>query len=190
MGADEEIFLALGPVVEAAGLEIWDIERSGANIRVMVEREGGVDLDAITQVAGAISAALDQRDDLVPAGRYVLEVSSPGLERRLRKPSHFAGYVGQEVSFKLAPSGELPRRLRGLLVAAEEEAVVIQAELTPGGVHGVQDVRVPLDMVERANVVFAWGPQPAPRAAKAAGKSPRQRASRRQALADVSVEAP
>jgi len=185
MGADEEIFLALGPVVQAAGLEIWDIERSGANIRVMVEREGGVDLDAIAQVSSAISAALDQRDDLVPAGRYVLEVSSPGLERRLRKPSHFAGYVGQEVSLKVAPAAGLQRRLRGLLVAAEEGAVVIRCEVAPGG---AQDVRVPLDMVERANVVFTWGAQPAPRSAKPSGKPARERPSRRQALAEVSGE--
>ena len=103
MSAEENISQALRPVVHAAGLEIWDVERSGNTVRVLVERADGVDLDAISEVSAAISALLDQRDDLVPAGRYILEVSSPGLERRLRYPRHFARYVGEEIAVKTAP---------------------------------------------------------------------------------------
>ena len=93
MGAEEKIADFIRPIVQAAGLEIWDVERAGASLRVMVERPGGIDLDAISELSRALSSALDQRDDLVPDGRYTLEVSSPGLERRLRYPRHFASYI-------------------------------------------------------------------------------------------------
>ena len=49
MGAEEQIADALSPAVRAAGLEIWDVERSGASVRVLVERDGGVDLDSISR---------------------------------------------------------------------------------------------------------------------------------------------
>ena len=78
-----------------------------------MEGPGGVDLDSISQVSSAISATLDQHDDLVPAGRYTLEVSSPGLERRLRYPQHFARYIGQEVTIKTVEPVNETRRLPG-----------------------------------------------------------------------------
>ncbi|HMK98423.1 MAG TPA: hypothetical protein VK425_12800 [Acidimicrobiales bacterium] len=162
MGAEEEISLALRPVVEAAGLEIWDIERSGTSVRVSVEGPGGVDLDTIARVSGAISAVLDTRDDLVPVGHYVLEVSSPGLERRLRYPRHFARHVGQVLAVKTVPGSGLPRRLRGTLVAVSDDQVVLLAEprdeaVTGDALEGGQEVHIALSSVERANTVFSWG---------------------------------
>jgi ribosome maturation factor RimP len=155
MGAEEEIAEALRPVVRAFGLDIWDVERSGASVRVLVERPGGVDLDAISEVSSAISALLDQRDDLVPAGRYMLEVSSPGLERRLRYPRHFASYVGQEIAVKAAEPVDGSRRLHGTLVGATDVDITIRVAIPKGG---TQDVRLELASVERANTVFTWGP--------------------------------
>jgi ribosome maturation factor RimP len=187
MGVEDEIAEALRPVVSAAGLEIWDVERSGASVRVLVERPGGVDLDTISAVTGAISAALDRRDDLVPAGRYVLEVSSPGIERRLRYPRHFAAYLGHEVSVKLSEPWHGSRRLRGTLVGASDEEVVLRVPLSPassgaqrehlplggcevGAAAQSEDMRVPLSLVERAKAVFAWGEATAKHRTKAAAK--------------------
>jgi ribosome maturation factor RimP len=181
MGAEEDISLALRPLVEAAGLEIWDVERAGTSVRVMVEGDGGVDLDAIAELSGAISAALDQRDDLVPSGRYTLEVSSPGLERRLRYPRHFARYVGQTVAVKTLPGADVPRRLRGTLMAARERDITVRAELP----SGLQEVQLPLSVIDRATTVFDWG-QPAARPAKgrpAAKPSSRSGASGKRELA-------
>jgi ribosome maturation factor RimP len=160
MGAEEDISLALRPAVHAAGLEIWDVERSGTSVRVLVERADGVDLEAISQVTSAISTVLDERDDLVPAGRYTLEVSSPGLERRLRYPTHFARYVGQEVAVKTVAGADGARRLRGTLVGVTDEDITVRAPTS--GTEG-EDVRLPLSQVERANTVFSWG-QPAKQA--------------------------
>ncbi len=144
--------------MQAAGLEIWDVERSGASLRVMVERPGGIDLDAISELSRALSSALDQRDDLVPDGRYTLEVSSPGLERRLRYPRHFASYIGQEVAVKTASPINGVRRIKGTLAGATDEDVTLET-LLPSGEVG--QLHVPLELVERANAVFNWAPRPA-----------------------------
>jgi ribosome maturation factor RimP len=159
MGAEENIADALRPAVHAAGLEIWDVERSGTSLRVLVERGGGVDLQSISEVSGLISAALDQRDDLVPAGRYTLEVSSPGLERRLRHPWQYARYIGEEVAVKTLEAVNGARRLRGTLIEATDEAVTVRAAVSG---PETQDVRLPLTLIDRANTVFTWGPAPRP----------------------------
>lgn len=191
MGAEQQIVAALSPAVRAAGLEIWDVERSGASVRVLVERAGGVDLDSISQLSGTISAVLDERDDLVPAGRYVLEVSSPGLERRLRSPSHFARYVGQEVTVRTAEAFNGTRRVRGTLTAATDEAITVRAESPDGQ---LLEVRVPFGSIERANAVFTWG-QPAkggqskkgPRSERSV-KRPAEAGDSGDAVADIPAE--
>jgi len=159
MGAVEDIAEALRPAVAARGLEIWDVERSGNLVRVMVERPSGVDLDTLSQLSGDISALLDQRDDLVPVGHYELEVSSPGLERRLRYPRHFAPFVGQEIAVKTLEAVNGTRRLRGSLVGASDEDITLRVTLssTPGSSGVTEDVRLPLASIERANTVFTWG---------------------------------
>jgi ribosome maturation factor RimP len=159
MGAEEQIADVIRPIVQAAGLEIWDVERSGASVRVMVERPGGIDLDAISDLSRAVSAVLDQRDDLVPDGRYTLEVSSPGLERRLRYPRHFASYVGQDVAVKTASPVNGVRRIKGTLAGATDGDITVRG-LLPNGEAG--DFRVPLELIDRANAVFSWGPPPKP----------------------------
>jgi ribosome maturation factor RimP len=154
MGAEEQIAEALRPAVQAAGLEIWDVERSGATVRVLVERPGGIDLDSISQLSSAISAALDQHDELVPAGKYMLEVSSPGLERRLRYPEHFARYIGQEVTVKTLEPVNETRRLRGTLTGASAEDITLRVDISPSE---TKEIRVPLESVQRAHANFTWG---------------------------------
>lgn len=175
MGAEEQIAQALRPAVQAEGLEIWDVERTGATVRVLVEGPGGADLDAISRVTPAISAALDQHDELVPAGRYSLEVSSPGLERRLRRPGHFARYIGEEIAVKTVGPVDGTRRLRGTLTGASEEDITLLVNVSP---DRTSEIRLPLDEVERANAVFTWGPaekgakKPAKRSKKPIGAEP------------------
>ena len=84
------------PSSAALGLELYDVEISGTGrarvLRVLVDREGGIDLEAIAAATEAVSPLLDQPPlDAALAGPYTLEVSSPGLERPLRTPAHFAG---------------------------------------------------------------------------------------------------
>ena len=189
MGTEEDIKDALTPTVRAAGLDIWDVERSGSSVRVLVERSGGVDLDAISELSGAVSAVLDHRDDLVPAGHYTLEVSSPGLERRLRSPAHFARCVGEEVAVKTSEPFLGSRRLTGTLVATTDEGVSMKARGTEAA-SSDQLVQIPFPLIERAHLVFEWPAQSGPsrpgRPARQSPKASRETEPRRAPEPEVS----
>src|SRR5215831_79367 len=120
---------ALAPIVSGLGLDLYDVELKGAGpartLRVTVERDGGVDLDAITDVTRAVSPVLDAEPSLT--GSYLLEVSSPGLERALRTPTHFAGARGTTVSIKFRTENGTAR-VRGVIVDADDRGCVIDGE--------------------------------------------------------------
>ena len=82
--AESELSGRLAPLVEAAGLELYDAEVGRGLVRVTVTRPGGVDIDTLTALNSTLSAWLDEHDPM--PGHYTLEVSSPGLERPLRIP--------------------------------------------------------------------------------------------------------
>jgi ribosome maturation factor RimP len=130
------------------GLELYDVELAGGTLSVTVAAPNGVDLQALTKANGALSAWLDEHDPI--AGRYTLDVSSPGLERRLRTPEHFASAVGEVVTLRELRDADPTRRLEGELVATSLNDVTIRD-------HELGDVTVPLDKLERARTVFAWG---------------------------------
>jgi ribosome maturation factor RimP len=144
------------PLVIATGLELWDVEVNPRAVRILVDRPGGVDLEALSTLAKDVSAALDGREDLTPGSQYQLEVSSPGVERTLRTVSHFQRYVGREVSVKTeAPlegdrSGS--RRLQGVLVAADATGITLQLST------GATELR--FDQISKARTVLIWGPKP------------------------------
>ena len=95
---------ALSPLLEARGLDLVDVEVHGAQLTVFVDREGGVGLDELGEATRDVSAALDELDPM--PGRYTLSVSSPGLERRLRTPAHFARAVG-EIGHRAGRRGDI-----------------------------------------------------------------------------------
>src|SRR5580698_11077254 len=101
----------LSPLLEAKGLDLIDVELRGAELTVFVDREGGVDLETLSDATRAVSAALDEIDPL--PGRYTLSVSSPGLERRLRTPAHFARAVGEKVTIRVNGGTDAVRRVNG-----------------------------------------------------------------------------
>lgn len=139
---------ALGPVLSRLGLELYDAEFSGGTLHVVVTRPGGVDLEAVTEANRAVSSWLDANDPI--AGRYTLDVSSPGLERKLRTPAHYAGAVGEVVTLRERREGEPTRRLEGILVACDATSATIDDK-------ELGATRVALDAVERARTVFVWG---------------------------------
>jgi ribosome maturation factor RimP len=153
MGIVDRVIDVVTPVVDELGVELVDVEHTGPVLRVVVDQAGGIGLDRVAEVTKAVSGALDEADPL--PGHYTLEVSSPGLERPLRRPEHFARAVGQKVSMKTKPNFAGGRRLVGLLVESSQEEVVIDAE-------GVGPVSIPLDGVDKARTVFEWGPAPKP----------------------------
>jgi ribosome maturation factor RimP len=111
------------PVLIETGIELFDVERHGSVLKVTIDRPGGVDLDAISEATRRISAELDRNDPV--AGRYLLEVTSPGIERALRVPAHFQGAVGADVAVKLQPGAATERRVEGILESADDTGIVV-----------------------------------------------------------------
>jgi ribosome maturation factor RimP len=148
----EDVEELIRPVVEAAGLELWDVsfrrETGRRVLRVTVDREGGVDLDTISEVSERLSRRLDL-EGFAGDTPYSLEVSSPGLERALREPRHFGRSVGEQVRVKTAEPVEGRRVHEGALVSADSEAIVIASE---GG-----ELRVRYEDIDSARTVFEWG---------------------------------
>jgi ribosome maturation factor RimP len=146
------------------GLDLYDLEMVKGTLNVVVTRPGGVDLEALTKANRQISEWLDVNDPI--AQRYTLDVSSPGLERKLRTPAHFISTIGEVVTLRELRSDAPTRRLEGPVLAADETSVTIEdAE------EGV--VVVALDHVERARTVFKWGAEakPSPSRAKSTASS-------------------
>jgi ribosome maturation factor RimP len=140
------------PVVEAAGVELWDVsfgkEAGRMVLRVFVDRDGGIDLETISSTSERLSRRLDL-EGFSPEEPYSLEVSSPGLERVLREPRHFERSVGQTVKVKTAAPVGGRRTHEGALVSADSEAIVIASD---GG-----ELRVPYADIASAHAVFDWG---------------------------------
>jgi len=145
----------LSRLLGGLGLDLVDLERGHGLLRVTIDRPGGIDLDALAEANRALSAALDEIDPM--PGRYTLEVSSPGVERRLRTPEQFTRAIGEIVSVRTIGGLEGQRRVQGRLVAADETGIVIDGTEVPGGT-----VRVAYGSIERARTVFEWGASPAP----------------------------
>ena len=97
------------------------MELHGAQLTVFVDREGGVGLDELGEATKDVSAALDRIDPL--PGRYTLTVSSPGLERRLRTPAHFARAVGETVTVRVDAGTADVRRLTGTLAVGRRDGL-------------------------------------------------------------------
>ena len=99
-----EVTAALAaPIVQAQGCSLWDVEyvREAGTwfLRVYIDKEGGVSIDDCEAVSRPLSDALDEADPI--EGSYTLEVSSAGADRPLRKPEHFAAFLGSEVEVRL-----------------------------------------------------------------------------------------
>ena len=141
----------IGPVVETAGMELVDVtfrrEHGGKVLRVLIDREGGVDLEAISTVSERVSRRLDVEG--FDPGPYSLEVSSPGLERPLRKPEDFARRVGEKVKVKTFAPVEGGRSHTGTIVAADDEHVTVATD--------AGERRLPYEAIASAKTVFDWG---------------------------------
>jgi ribosome maturation factor RimP len=142
------------PLLTARDLDLYDVEMAGPVLRVVVDTSSGLDLDVLSDATRAVSRALDEADPI--SGAYTLEVTSPGLERRLRTPEHFERAVGEQVKVKAGPAAGADRRVAGLLTAADATGITVRT--------GVDDTGTPVerqlayDDIERARTVFEWGP--------------------------------
>lgn len=122
------------PVTRAAGFDLEHVvvSRVGRRhlVRVIIDRDGGVGLDDIATVSRSISSALDtaeERGSAVVPGEYVLEVSSPGVDRPLTEPRHWRRNVGRLVVVTVTEDGA-SRRLTGRIRAVTDSAVALEVD--------------------------------------------------------------
>ena len=126
----EELTKLLEPAIEQLGYELSDLEvklggRDGL-IRLFIDKPDGVGLEDCEAVSRQVSALLDVEDP-VP-GHYVLEVSTPGLDRRLTKLEHFQRFMGEDIQVKLRFPVAGRRNFRGALTAADEECIDVEVD--------------------------------------------------------------
>jgi ribosome maturation factor RimP len=133
-------------VVESHGAELYDTEvanEDGHTIyRVYILKKSGVDLDLCADISRDLSPMLDVYPPV--SGQYYLEVSSPGVERTLKKPEHFEKSVGEKVYLKLS-SGD---KVKGKLLGFEDGEVILETS------HGKE--HFPLNEVRKARTYFEW----------------------------------
>jgi ribosome maturation factor RimP len=147
MGVTDRVGSLVAPLCDRVGVELLDVEYEGGVIRVTVDHPDGVGMDAIAALTREVSRALDHEDPV--NGRYTLEVSSPGLERSLKRPDHFMRAIGSTVTVKTRPDADGDRRVQGTLEAADEGGITVRT---------TEDVVRVLrhDEIQKARTVVEW----------------------------------
>jgi ribosome maturation factor RimP len=141
-------------------------------LAVLVDSGDGLGVDDLSQLSRAVSVVLDEHDPI--PGRYTLEVSTPGVERRLRQDDHFIGAIGEIVNVRTNPGPDGRRRIVGTLLSVSDGLLTIDTSDTGA-------IEVHMTEVEKARTVFEWGPTPKPgtAAAKNGSNSDHKGGSRR-----------
>jgi len=136
----------LEPVAQSHGFELVAVEQAGgrksAVIRVLLDRESGVDLDAICSANQWVTEAIDAADPM--SGPYTLEVSSPGVDRPLRTREHFERFAGETVTVKTKPHTGSRSAWTGTLSGIEGDDVVLEVD--------DETVRIPFESVQKARL--------------------------------------
>lgn len=134
------------------GLSVWDVEMAGSGrrrvLRIYIDKPGGATLEDCEKISWQVGTVLDA-EDVVPGESYHLEVSTPGVERRLVRPAHFRQCLGQKVRLQLSELVEGQRRWEGVLEDVDEGGVVFRA-------GSGKAIRVRMEIIERANLKFEW----------------------------------
>ncbi len=150
----QKISALVEPVVGGEGYELvdleWKHEAGSWVLRVYIDKVAGVSLEDCAHVSRLLSATLDVHEDTIPV-HYNLEVSSPGVNRPLKRESDFARFVGQKAKIRTRhPLAQDPtatrRNFSGVLLAVENGRVKIDV--------GDATFDVPVDDVEKANLIF------------------------------------
>ncbi len=129
---DLRLLELLDPVAESVGYEIVRLRLMGGEqqrrLQIMAERseDGDMNVEDCAKLSRAISEVMDAADPIT--GEYVLEVSSPGIDRPLTRPKDFATYEGYEVKIELDRLAEGRKRFRGVLAGVEDQQVAIDLE--------------------------------------------------------------
>jgi ribosome maturation factor RimP len=118
------------PVLESQGYELVEVEfvtgQGGATLRIYIDKPEGIDMEDVSAASPVISELLDVEDPF--PGMYSLEVSSPGLDRVLRKPEHFARFLDNRVKVELLVPRDGRKRYTGMLRRADGESIEMEVD--------------------------------------------------------------
>lgn len=143
----DQLKAILAPVVESMGFEFWGvqyIQGHGAVVRIFIDHEEGISVDDCADVSHQVSGVLDVEDPINT--EYVLEVSSPGMDRPLFTLEQWQRFIGEKIKVRLLGPIEGRRRFTGELleVNEEDEQVLLR--------HDADVLLVPFGQIDRANV--------------------------------------
>ena len=145
----ERVEALVEPCITELGYRIWDVEyvKEGAEwyLRITLDSDDGIDIDDCEKVSRAINPIIDEADPIEDF--YYLEVSSPGLERVLRKPEHFEASIGSEVEIRLfAPDENKKKSYIGILSAYDAEMLTVDMDQT--------SQKIPMSKISKVQTVF------------------------------------
>lgn len=148
MGANaQHLHSLIEPLVSTLGYQLWGLEFSGSGkrslLRVFIDGPRGVSVEDCAGASRQISSLLDVEDPI--SGEYMLEVSSPGMDRPLFSAAQFEQFVGHEIKVKLTLPYEGRRNYKGLLSKVENN----EARIVVAGF----EYSLPMELIEKANVV-------------------------------------
>lgn len=149
---EKELESMVKPIVEQLGYELYDVEfvKEGTDwfLRIYIDsKEKTIDLDDCEKVSNKISDMLDEKDPISTA--YNLEVSSCGLERRLREVKHFEEAIGKNVELKLFTTLEGSKIYSGKLIKVTNEAVTVLDD-------SEKEINISLSNISSAKILFNW----------------------------------
>jgi len=141
------------PLAASEGMEIVDIElkhegtRGGRVLCVYLDKEGGPAMEDLSKVSRSLSDLLDENDDLVE-GSYSLEVSSPGINRPLKRPEHFSRFVGKKIRVRTREAIGGRRAFLGNLLEVTQEKIALNQDGTR--------CEIPFSTIEKSNYEHDW----------------------------------
>ncbi len=154
MGSDAEVLQRVReivePIVQFEGMELVDVEYRGENrgrvLRLIIDREGGVTLDDCASISREVNRNLDVEG--IPPGPYTLEVSSPGLNRPLKREADFQRFANRQVKVRTAVSIANRKTFRGKLLACHDGVVEVESEN--------RVIQIPLNQIAKANLEYEF----------------------------------
>ena len=144
----ERLNQLLEPVVVALGCELWGLEYSprgkdGSMLRIYIDKPDGIGVEDCEKVSRQVSSVLDVEDPI--KSEYILEVSSPGMDRPLFKLEQFISSVGETASVRLRVAFDGRRNFKGLVKGVEGDEVVLEID--------GEEYLLPFELIDKANII-------------------------------------
>ncbi|MPZ75042.1 MAG: ribosome maturation factor RimP [Deltaproteobacteria bacterium] len=139
-------------IAEGEGMEVVDVElrregsRGGRVLRLYLDKDGGPNVDDLGRVSRQLSELLDLHD--IVEGAYTLEVSSPGINRPLKKLEHFQRFIGKRVRVRTGDMIDGRRSFLGILAEVSSDKIKIEVE--------GKEYQIPFSMIEKSNYEHDW----------------------------------